>query len=148
MSQIMSDIEVNDIFDDLFIENQRLLNELLVTKKCLKVLSEIRVFIKLLFAKYGLSFEPKDSNHYHRVLAEEVDKVLDRRETTGDRDNDQNFTTSLLSYWTQIFGDLFPESCYQGFENLIINFNIVLASIINIYLLKIKNFISKNDIIQ
>ena len=91
MSQIMSDIKVNDIFDDLFSENQRLLKELLVTKKCLKVLSEVRVFIELLFTKYGHNFEPKDSNHYHRMLAKEVDKVLARSETTGDKDNDQKF---------------------------------------------------------
>ena len=38
----MSFIRVNDIFDELFAENKRLLNELLFSNKCLNVLIEIK----------------------------------------------------------------------------------------------------------
>ena len=38
---------VNDIFDELFNENKRLLNELLFADKCIKVLNEIKTFLDL-----------------------------------------------------------------------------------------------------
>ena len=38
---------VNDIFDDLFNENKRLLNELLFANKCIEVLNEIKTFLDL-----------------------------------------------------------------------------------------------------
>ena len=38
---------VNDIFDQLFNENKRLLNELLFADKCIEVLNEIKTFIDL-----------------------------------------------------------------------------------------------------
>ena len=38
---------VNDIFDELFNENKRLLNELLFADKCIKVLNKIKTFIDL-----------------------------------------------------------------------------------------------------
>ena len=38
---------VNDIFDELFDENKRLLNELLFADKCIKVLNKIKTFLDL-----------------------------------------------------------------------------------------------------
>ena len=38
---------VNDIFDELFNENKRLLNELLFADKCIKVLNKIKTFLDL-----------------------------------------------------------------------------------------------------
>ena len=38
---------MNDIFDELFNENKRLLNELLFAEKCIKVLNKIKIFINL-----------------------------------------------------------------------------------------------------
>ena len=40
----MSYILVNDIFDEILNENNRLLNELLFADKCIKVLKEIKIF--------------------------------------------------------------------------------------------------------
>lgn len=74
----MSSLEVNDILDQLLAENKRLLNELVLTKKCFKVLSEVRVFIELLFTKYKIKFEQKDVNYYYQTLAKEVADVLDK----------------------------------------------------------------------
>ena len=60
----MAYINVNDIFDDLKEENERLLNELLFADKCLKYLTEFKSFVDLVINKINNYLEENDISKY------------------------------------------------------------------------------------
>ena len=64
----MSDIKVNDIFDELFNENKRLLNELLFADKCLKCLTEFKSFVNLVINKINNYLEANDMSKYREFV--------------------------------------------------------------------------------
>ena len=63
----MSYIEIRDIFDDLREENRRLLNELLFADKCLKCLTEFKLFLDLIFNKINNNLENNDILKYKQL---------------------------------------------------------------------------------
>ena len=60
----MAFIIVNNIFDDLKEENNRLLNELLFADKCLKCLTEFKSFVDLVINKINNYLEENDILKY------------------------------------------------------------------------------------
>ena len=63
----MFSVSVNDLVEELYEENNRLLNELLLTQKCFELLSEIKDYIELNFSKYGNNCNSNDSLKYHEI---------------------------------------------------------------------------------
>ena len=55
----MSNILVNDIFDELLDENKRLLNELLFSNKCINLFIEFKSFIDSISLKLKTYFSVK-----------------------------------------------------------------------------------------
>ena len=61
--QNMSSLVVNDVFDELTEENDRLTNELLWAKDCLKVMEEFKLFVELVFAR----LKCLSPNAFHKI---------------------------------------------------------------------------------
>ena len=73
----MSCVEVNDIFDQLFDENKRLINELLFAKKCLKILLEFKTFVDFISIKFKTILESNETKKFEK-LSEKVDEEIKR----------------------------------------------------------------------
>ena len=86
----MSFIRVNDIFDELFAENKRLLNELLFSNKCLNVLIEIK-------------------NNFNSII-NELKIYLNENQLKTIEDLEMN-TKSIESEKQQIFGNNCENNC-------------------------------------
>ena len=101
----MSFIRVNDIFDELFAENKRLLNELLFSNKCLNVLIEI---------KYNFN-----------SIIDELKTNLNENQLKTIEDLEKRYQT-IESEKQQIFGNNCENNCKtsnQCFESQNIGFN-------------------------
>src|SRR5882757_1662503 len=84
-SENISDIRVNDIFDDLIEENKRLLNQLLFANNCL---NKIKIHLNLIYDKYEkyIDFEYKTQ---FQEINEEFKQLLETNETIEEK-SDEN----------------------------------------------------------
>ena len=71
----MSLILVNDIFQELSEENNRLLNELTFADKCLKIFIEFKSFVDFISIKFKHNLETNESQKYDK-LSEKLSQVL------------------------------------------------------------------------
>ena len=65
----MTYININDIFNELKEENKRLLNELLFADKCLKCLTEFKLFVDLVINKINNYLEENDILKYREFCS-------------------------------------------------------------------------------
>ena len=71
-------IVVNDVFDELTQENNRLFDELIFADKCLTILLEFKTFIELNSDNFKLNLEENNLQKYED-LCEKVNKVLNEK---------------------------------------------------------------------
>ena len=119
----MSYILVNDIFDELFNENKRLLNELKFTEKCIEVLNEIKVFFDSNSNEIKLNLVSNQLKVFND-LCERVDKVIEEKnsityvvkEESVDKTSNQFKTLKkkVISKPTKI---LSCDKCFARFRN-------------------------------
>ena len=79
----MSNVSVNDIFDELFNENKRLLNELKFAKKCVEVLNEIKVFFDSNSNEIKLNLVSNQLKVFND-LCETIDKIIEQKNSFTD----------------------------------------------------------------
>ena len=80
MDQKMSSLIINDIFEELSEENSRLLNELLLAKKCLNKLIELKVKLNFHSNKIKTTLEPNDWQSMEEII-QEFDEMVNRKDT-------------------------------------------------------------------
>ena len=80
----MCSLVINDIFNELRKENERLSNDLLFSHK---ILSEIKCFVKLIWDKYDKTFDIIDT-HLCKKLVKEAEDVLDSNKTSKNTNRD------------------------------------------------------------
>ena len=71
----MSEILVNDIYDELFEENKRLLFQLVFADQCLKALIKFKAFVDFISTKFKTKFNSNESKKFDKIR-EEVDDIL------------------------------------------------------------------------
>ena len=71
-------IVVNDVFDELKVENNRLFNELIFADKCLKVLIEFKTFVELNSNQFKQNLDQNNKQIYEQ-MRENVNQVLEEK---------------------------------------------------------------------
>ena len=104
----MSFIRVNDIFDELFAENKRLLNELLFSNKCLNVLIEIKY-------NFNSIIDELNTNLNENQLKTIED--LEKRYQTIESEKQQIFGNNCENVWNLNI----KEENLENFENNSLN---------------------------
>ncbi|XP_054156313.1 zinc finger protein 91-like [Oppia nitens] len=80
-------VTVDDIVDQLWSENKRLMNELLFANKCLKILDELKTELNLIYNKFWTQLITEDTfNH----LRHQLNYICDQRRDKGLHLNDVN----------------------------------------------------------
>ena len=92
----MFSVSVNDLVEELYEENNRLLNELLLTEKCFELLSETKDIIEFNFVKYENNIDSNNLQKYKELINKINDIIelknckIDVKEEEFD-DNDVEF---------------------------------------------------------
>ena len=87
MAKKVFHVVVNDIFDELKVENNRLFKELLFADKCLKVLIEFKTFVELNSNQFKLNLEENNKQIYEQ-MRKNVNQVLDEKFNYSNNFND------------------------------------------------------------
>ena len=113
----MFSISVNDLVEELYEENNRLLNELFLTQKCFQLLSETKDYIELNFSKYGNNCDSNDSLKYHEII-NNINDVIERRNVMIKKEveeyNDNDMNEEVVEESEEQFSDTFGD--YNGIE--------------------------------
>ena len=80
----MSELKVNDLFDDLFHENKRLINELVFATKYFNVMNKFKAFVDLILDKIKTNLDPNIIKIYEE-LGQEVDNTWNSWYGFGDK---------------------------------------------------------------
>src|SRR5882757_10543379 len=82
-------ISINDIFDELMVENKRLLNELLFANKCL---NELKTHLMKIHSKYETLIDCEDKQHLNSLS-----QMLDQLNDKTSHDQQMNTTCRHMS---------------------------------------------------
>ena len=102
----MFSVSVNDLVEELYEENNRLLNELLLTQKCFELLSETKDYIELNFSKYGNNCNSNDSLKYHEMI-DKINDVIERRNVMIKKEVEEYYDNDMDE-------EVLEESCEQS----------------------------------
>ncbi|XP_054167578.1 zinc finger protein-like [Oppia nitens] len=112
MVMMVAIIEVDDMFDELLVENNRLINELFIANKSLNLLNELIDHLNFVHKKYEDTIVTKDYKQWQR-LQQSVDKLMVR-------DFKKNMTQNYLKTTVEnVVKTNLNEDIRQAFKNII-----------------------------
>jgi len=89
-SRKIARIQINDIFDDINQENNRLKNELLFANKCINILYKFKYYLNRICDNFG--------NNLDQKLAQELNKLEeDYKELIEEKQNENNLKPKVIS---------------------------------------------------
>ena len=108
LSRIETKIQINDIFHELFDENERLLNELMFANKCLNVLITFKTFVDFISNKIKSNLDSNESKKFEK-LSEEVKQVLTQKSNENSFPITEELSQNLLNSEndSQVLGNAF-----------------------------------------
>ena len=129
----MSSIVVNDVFDELREENDRLLNELRFANKCLKTFIRFKTFIDKISYLFEYNLETNDRQKYEEIV-KSVNEVCDGFETR----------THIQSESVLLFNPFVCDLCNKRFKNQ----NILNSHLRNVHKGKVINDVEENNCLK
>ena len=99
------EIAINDVLEELNEENRRLLYELLLAEKCLKLFAEFKTLVELNFHQYKDNLQLDVKQNYEQLVVK-LDQIADKDKRhlldfTDENHSEDNWVDNCLNYFEE-----------------------------------------------